>query len=135
LLMPHLSPFPILPNFVLYLNATFFKFWSRICFHLLTFIFKPSTILKCKFQLVFPICFFNYIFHIHFLNYYGPCILWSFGCHAHQFYLVLAIAMFASLYKFQNLFKWTSFQHLNFNIYLMHKIILQICKIVKATNF
>jgi hypothetical protein len=26
LLMPHLSPFPILPNFVLYLNITFFKF-------------------------------------------------------------------------------------------------------------
>jgi hypothetical protein len=24
--MPHLSPFPILPNSVLYLNATFFKF-------------------------------------------------------------------------------------------------------------
>jgi hypothetical protein len=49
--MPHLSPFPILPNSVLYLNATFFKFWFIICFHLLTFILKPTTILKCKFQL------------------------------------------------------------------------------------
>ncbi len=51
-----------------------------------------------------------------------------FGCHAHRFYLVVAIAMPTSLYRFKNLFKWTSFKDLNFNIYLMHKIILQISK-------
>jgi len=51
-----------------------------------------------------------------------------FGCHAHRFYLVVAVAMPTSLYRFQNLFQWIFFKHLNLNIYLMHKIILPICK-------
>jgi hypothetical protein len=51
-----------------------------------------------------------------------------FRCRARPFYLLVAIAMPTSLYRFQNLFKWTLFKHLNFNIYLMHKIILPICK-------
>jgi len=37
-----------------------------------------------------------------------------------------------SLYRFLNLFKWTSFKDLNFNIYLLHKIILQISKNSKS---
>jgi len=51
-----------------------------------------------------------------------------FGCRAHRFYLVVAVAMPTSLYRFQNLFKWTLFKDLNLNIYPMHKIILPICK-------
>jgi len=51
-----------------------------------------------------------------------------FGCRAHRFYLLVAFAMPTSLYRFQKLFKWTFFKHLNLNIYLMHKIILPICK-------
>jgi hypothetical protein len=59
----------------------------------------------------------------------------TFRCRAHQFYLVLAVAMPTSLYRFQNLFKWTLFKDLNFNIYLMHKIILPICKNCKSLEF
>jgi hypothetical protein len=51
-----------------------------------------------------------------------------FGCRADRFYLVIAVAMPMSLYRFKNLFKWTLFKDLNLNIYMMHKIILQICK-------
>jgi hypothetical protein len=51
-----------------------------------------------------------------------------FGCRAHQTYLMVAVAMPTSLYTFINLFSSTLFKHLNFHVYVMHKIILRICK-------
>jgi hypothetical protein len=58
----------------------------------------------------------------------------QFGCHASQFCLVVTIAMPMSLYRFLNWLKWTWFKYLNLNIYMMHKIILQIYKIYKSNG-
>jgi hypothetical protein len=47
----------------------------------------------------------------------------QFECHANQIFLVVAIIVPMSLYKFKNLLKWTWFKDLNLNIDMMHKII------------
>jgi hypothetical protein len=56
----------------------------------------------------------------------------QFGCHIRQLCLVVAIAMPMLFYKSWNLLKWTWFKDLNLNIYMMHKIILQILKNCKS---
>jgi hypothetical protein len=56
----------------------------------------------------------------------------QFGCHISQFYLVVAIAMPMLFYSSWNLLKWTWFKDLNLDIYIMHKINLQIKKNCKS---
>ncbi len=50
-------------------------------------------------------------------------------CHKSQFCLVVTIAMSMLLY---NLLKWIWLKYFNLNIYMMHKIILQIFKNYKS---
>jgi hypothetical protein len=52
----------------------------------------------------------------------------QFGCHVSQFYLVVAIVISMLFNRSCNLLKWTWFLNINLNIYIMHKIILQILK-------
>jgi hypothetical protein len=59
----------------------------------------------------------------------------QFGCHANQLCLVVTIAMPMSLYKFFKSLKLTWFKDLNLNIYMMHKIVLQLFKICKSHGF
>jgi hypothetical protein len=56
----------------------------------------------------------------------------QFECHVSQLRLAVAIAMLMLFYRSWNLLKWTWFKDLNLNIYMMHKIILQIFKNCKS---
>ncbi len=116
LFLPSLSPFASPSASFLFTPflALFRTFFTNLYFNLLAFHYRLFH------------CIFKYIFSktSGFLH----ASVDPFRCRARPFYLLVAIAMPTSLYRFQNLFKWTLFKHLNFNIYLMHKIILPICK-------